>query len=276
MIGTTVSHYRIFERLGAGGMGDVYKAQDTRLDLPVALKFLPPDLTRDPEARARFMHEVKAASALQHPNICTIHHIGETTDHQLFIVMDCYEGKSLTEKIAGGPLSTEEAISVTIQIAQGLQEAHEKDLVHRDVRPANITITNDGVAKILDFGVAKLAGQGKFTKTGSSVGTVAYMSPEQARGLNVDYRTDIWSLGVVLFEMLTGKLPFRGDHEAEMLYSIVHEEPAQVLEYRLDIPVGLALSVSRALQKEPKERYQSVQELIYDLKSVLPINQLTN
>ncbi len=268
MIGQTISHYRILEKLGGGGMGVVYKAEDTKLKRTVALKFLPPDLTRDPEAKERFIHEAQAASALDHNNICNIHEIGETDDGQLFIAMACYEGETLKKKIEHEQLPMDKAIDIAIQIAQGLQEAHEHGIVHRDIKPANIIITNDGVAKILDFGLAKFAGQAKLTKTGSTVGTAAYMSPEQARGLDVDHRTDIWSLGVVLFEMLTGKLPFRGDHEAAMLYTIVHEEPAQVLEHRLDIPVGLALTVSRALQKEPKERYQSMRELFNDLKSV--------
>ena len=268
MIGSTISHYRILEKLGEGGMGVVYKAEDTKLKRTVALKFLPPELTRDEGAKQRFIHEAQAASALQDNNICTIHDIDETADGRLFIVMDCYEGEPLKEKIARGPMKHEEAVDIAVQVADGLSKAHEKGIVHRDIKPANIIITNDKVAKILDFGLAKLAGQAKLTKTGSTVGTAAYMSPEQARGLDVDQRADIWSLGVVLFEMLTGKLPFRAEHEAALLYSIVHEEPAQVLEHRLDIPVGLALTVSRSLQKEPKERYQSIRELINDLKSV--------
>jgi len=275
MLGEMISHYKVLAKLG-GGMGVVYKAEDTKLKRTVALKFLPTQLTRDEEAKDRFIHEAQAASALDHPNICNIHEIGETEDGQMFIAMACYEGETLKSRIAKGQsrpersrgMRIEEAVDGAIQVGQGLQKAHEKGIVHRDIKPANIIVTNDGVAKILDFGLAKLAGQAKLTKTGSTVGTAAYMSPEQARGLDVDHRTDIWSLGVVLFEMLTGKLPFRGEHEAAMLYSIVHEEPAQVLEHRLDIPVRLALAVSRALQKEPKERYQSARDLMNDLKSV--------
>jgi serine/threonine protein kinase len=182
MIGQTVSHYRILEKIGGGGIGVVYKALDTCLDRAVALKFLPPDLTCDSEARVRFNHEAKAASALQHPNICTIHDIDETADHQLFIVMDCYEGQTLGKLIERGPLPVDQAIDIAVQIAQGLQKAHEKGIVHRDIKLANIIITKDGVVKNLDFGLAKLAGQAGLTKTGSRVGTAAYMSPEQARG----------------------------------------------------------------------------------------------
>ena len=268
MIGQTISHYHILEKLGEGGMGIVYKAEDLKLKRTVALKFLPADLTRDEEAKTRFVHEAQAASALQHPNICTIHDIDETVDHQLFIVMDWYDGQTLKEKIAGGPLKTEEATSDTIQIAQGLQQAHEKGIVHRDIKPANIIITNDGVAKILDFGLAKLAGGAKLTRTGSTVGTAAYMSPEQARGLDVDLRTDIWSLGVVLFEMLTGKLPFRGEHEAAMLYSIVHEEPQPISSLLSDVPPDIKLSITNMLQKEPGERFQHMRELLSQLGAI--------
>ena len=256
-------------------MGVVYKAEDTKLKRTVALKFLPPHLTRDNEAKQRFIQEAQAASALQHSNICTIHDIDESDAGSLFIVMDCYEGETLKNKMVNCQLSIDNCLEIVTQVGQGLQKAHEKRIVHRDIKPANIMVTNDGVVKILDFGLAKLAGQGRFTRTGSTVGTAAYMSPEQARGQEVDHRTDIWSLGVVLFEMLTGKLPFQGDHEAAMLYSIVHEEPGQVLEHRLDIPVGLALTVSKALQKEPNERYQSMQEFINDLKGASsPVVQL--
>jgi non-specific serine/threonine protein kinase len=268
VIGTTISHYKILEKLGTGGMGVVYKAEDARLKRTVALKFLPPDLTRDPEAKQRFIHEAQAASALQHYNICSVHDIDETNDGQLFIVMDCYEGKSLKEKMAGGLMRIEEAADIAIQVAQGLQKAHEKGITHRDVKPGNIIITNDGVVKILDFGLAKLAGQSRLTKTGSTIGTAAYMSPEQAQGLEVDHRTDIWSLGVVLFEMLTGKLPFRGEHEAALLYSVVHEEPQTVTSLRADTQVQVERIIRKSLEKDLARRYQTIQELIADLKAV--------
>jgi serine/threonine-protein kinase len=265
MIGQTISHYRILEKLGEGGMGAVYKAEDTRLKRTVALKFLPPELTCEVEAKQRFIHEAQAASVLDHPNICNIHEIGETGDGQLFIAMACYEGETLKLRIAKGRLRIEEAVGIAIQVAQGLQKAHEKGIVHRDIKPANIIITNDGVAKILDFGLAKLAGQAKLTKTGSTFGTAAYMSPEQARGLDVDHRTDIWSLGVVLYEMLTGHLPFRGDHEAALLYSIVHEESQPISSFRSDLPPDLELSITKMLQKEPGERFQHMRELLSQL-----------
>jgi serine/threonine protein kinase/tetratricopeptide (TPR) repeat protein len=273
MIGTTVSHYKILEKLGGGGMGVVYRAEDTRLDRPVTLKFLPPDLTRDPEARERFIHEAKAASALQHNNICNIHDIEETSDGKMFIVMECYDGETLKLRIEKGQLRIEEAVDVTIQVAQGLQKAHEKGIVHRDIKPANIIITNDGVAKILDFGLAKLTGQARLTKTGSTVGTAGYMSPEQARGLDVDHRTDIWSLGVVLYEMLTGKLPFRGEHEAALLYSIVHEEPQPISIFRPDLPLDVESSITKMLQKEPGERFQYMQELLSQLDAIKKKNE---
>jgi serine/threonine protein kinase/tetratricopeptide (TPR) repeat protein len=269
MTGQTISHFRILEKLGGGGMGIVYKAEDTHLRRNVALKFLPSEFTRDAEAKERFMHEAQAASALDHPNICNIHEIGETEDGQMFIAMACYEGDTLQLRIAKGQLRIEEAVDLAIQVGQGLQKAHEKGIVHRDIKPANIIITNDGVGKILDFGLAKLAGQAKLTRTGSTVGTAAYMSPEQAQGLEVDHRTDIWSLGVVLFEMLTGKLPFRGEHEAALLYSIVHEEPLTISGFRTDIPGNLACVILKTLQKDPRQRYQTARELVSDLKAAM-------
>jgi non-specific serine/threonine protein kinase len=269
MIGTTISHYKILEKLGGGGMGVVYRAHDLKLDRLVALKFLPPELTLDPEAKERFVHEAKAVSSLQHHNICTIHDIDETADGQMFIVMDLYEGETLKSRIAKGQLQIEEATDIAIQIAQGLSEAHAHGIVHRDVKPANILITKSGVVKILDFGLAKLSGQSRVTKTGSTVGTAAYMSPEQAQALDVDHRTDIWSLGVVLFEMLTGKLPFRGEHEAALMYSIVHEEPQPCSTFRPEVPLGVATIVDKALQKDRTQRYQSTKEMMTDLKSAL-------
>ncbi|MCI0493908.1 serine/threonine protein kinase, partial [candidate division KSB1 bacterium] len=223
MIGRTISHYRIIEKLGEGGMGVVYKAEDLKLKRIVALKFLPPELTRDPEAKERFIQEAQAASALDHPNICTIHKIDETEDGQLFIVMACYDGETVKKKVASGQsreagsrsagLSVDNVIDIAIQIAQGLAKAHEHGMVHRDIKPANVMITNDGVAKILDFGLAKLKGQIGLTKAGTTLGTVAYMSPEQTQGDAADQRTDIWALGVVIYEMLTGQLPFKGEYE---------------------------------------------------------------
>jgi serine/threonine protein kinase/Tol biopolymer transport system component len=266
MIGTTVSHYKILEKLGGGGMGVVYKAQDLKLDRHVALKFLPPELTLDPEAKERFVHEAKAASALDHNNICTVHEIAETDEGQIFIVMACYEGETLKKKIERGQLKIEEATDLAIQIAQGLSEAHAHGIVHRDVKPANILITKSGVAKIVDFGLAKLSGRTKLTKTGSTLGTVAYMSPEQLQGSEADARADIFSLGVVLYEMLTGKTPFRGDHEAALMYSIVNQEPEPLQNLVPDVPAELIHVVSRALEKSPADRYKTMDDLLIDLR----------
>ncbi len=268
MIGKTISHYRILEKLGSGGMGVVYKAQDTKLDRTVALKFLPPELTRDEQARKRFIHEAKAASALDHPNICTIHEIDETDEGQIFIAMACYRGEPLTEKLERGTLTPEEALRIATEVAQGLAKAHAQDIVHRDVKPGNVFIADDGQVKILDFGLAKLGGLTKLTREGSSVGTVAYMSPEQARGEEVDARTDVWSLGVMLYEMLTGRLPFSGDYEQAVVYGILNETPRPVRAVAPDVPHELERIVTRALAKDPAKRYQSIDEMLADLKSL--------
>jgi len=249
MIGQTISHYRILEKLGEGGMGVVYKAEDTKLKRTVALKFLPPELTRDKSAKTRFIHEAQAASALQHHNICAIHEIDETKDGRLFICMDCYDGETLKDRIARGPLTIEEAVDIASQVAAGLSKAHEAGMVHRDVKPANIMVTRDGVVKLLDFGLAKLAGQTKVTRTGTTVGTVAYMSPEQAGGKEIDARSDLFSLGAVLYEMLTGTVPFPGDHEAAVLYGIIHAEPDPPASRRREVPEALDGIVMMALQK---------------------------
>jgi len=266
MIAKTISHYRILEKLGGGGMGVVYKAEDTRLKRTVALKFLPPDLTRDDEAKERFVHEAQAASALDHPNICTIYEIDETEDGQMFIAMACYEGETLKKKVASGQLAVAEAVEIATQIAQGLAKAHEHGITHRDIKPANVMITKDGVVKILDFGLAKLVGQSRLTKVGTTMGTVAYMSPEQTQGEDVDHRTDIWSFGVVLYEMLTGQLPFRGEYEAAVVYSILNEEPKPMTSLRADVPTELEQIVNRALAKEREARYQNMHEFLADLR----------
>ncbi len=275
MIGKTFSHYRILEKLGEGGMGVVYKAEDTKLKRQVALKFLPAELTRDAEAKARFIHEAQAASALEHPNICTIHDIQESSEGQLFMVMPCYEGQTLRQMLdevrAGRaePLQTSEAIEIAVQIGEGLALAHEKGIVHRDLKPANVFVIRDGVVKILDFGIAKLAGgQTKLTKTGTTMGTAAYMSPEQAMGKEVDRRADIWSLGVVLYEMLAGRLPFQGDYEQALIYSIINEVPEPLSKSRPDASAGIEQIVNHALAKNPADRYQTMEEFLADLKAV--------
>jgi Tol biopolymer transport system component/predicted Ser/Thr protein kinase len=264
MTGKIISHYKIIEKLGGGGMGVVYKAQDLKLDRFVALKFLPPSFSLDDEAKQRFIHEAKAASALEHSNIFNIHEIDETDDGQLFIAMAYYDGETLKKKIEKEPLKFDEAIDITIQIAEGLSKAHEKGIIHRDIKPANIFITDDGVVKILDFGLAKVTGHAQITKTSSTSGTVAYMSPEQSRGETVDYRTDLWSLGVVLYEMLTSQLPFKGDYEQAIIYSILNEEPVLLNS----LPIDLKKILNKSLQKNPDERYHHVDDILVDLKSL--------
>jgi serine/threonine protein kinase/tetratricopeptide (TPR) repeat protein len=267
IIGQTVSHYKILEKLGEGGMGVVYKAEDNKLKRIVALKFLPPSLTSDLDAKERFTHEAQATSALDHPHICNIHEIGQTDDGQLFIAMACYDGETLKKKIERGPLPTNEAVGIAAQIAQGLAKAHESGIVHRDIKPANIIVTKDGIAKILDFGLAKLTGRTMLTKTGSTLGTAAYMSPEQARGEPLDPQTDIWSLGVAMYEMLTGCLPFKSDYEQALVYSILNEDPKPMREICKEVPQTLEKIVRRAIRKNPEERYQTAGELVTDLEA---------
>ncbi|MEX1054842.1 MAG: serine/threonine-protein kinase, partial [Rhodothermales bacterium] len=211
LIGQVISHYRILEQLGLGGMGVVYRAQDTRLGRQAALKFLSRHSTEDEDAKKRFIHEAQAASALDHENICTVYEIDETDRNGTFIAMAYYEGETLREKIARGALPVDEAVGIAIQISEGLARAHAKGIIHRDVKPANVIITPDGVVKIVDFGVAKLTGRTQITETGGVVGTAAYMAPEQVRGEDVDHRADVWELGAVLYEMLAARLPFHGD-----------------------------------------------------------------
>jgi TolB-like protein/Tfp pilus assembly protein PilF len=267
--GTLVAgKYRIVHEIGRGGMGIVYKAEDINLQRAVALKFLPAQWMSDPEARERFVHEARAASALDHSNICNIHEIGEAEDDRMYIAMAFYEGESLREKMKQGPLKQEEALGIAVQAATGMAKAHQKGIVHRDIKPANLLITSDGVVKVVDFGLAKLAGQVKLTREGTTVGTVAYMSPEQAKGEAVDQRTDIWSLGVVLYEMLSGALPFKGDYERTLIHSILHQEPERLNRLRKDLPAGLEKIVFKALSKNPADRYQNMDELLEDLRSV--------
>ncbi len=267
MIGKTISHYKILEKLGEGGMGAVYKAEDTKLKRTVALKFLSSQSLGTPDEKTRFVHEAQAAAALDHPNICAVHEIDEV-EGQTFIAMAYIEGKSLGEKISSGPLKLGEALDIAIEVAQGLQEAHEKGVVHRDIKSGNIMVTEKGRAKITDFGLAKLPGSTKVTKTGTTVGTLAYMSPEQARAEGVDHRTDIWSLGVVVYEMLTGQLPFQGDREQVMTYHIVNENPEPITGLRTGVPLELERIVSKCLAKKSSDRYQHADELVVDLRNV--------
>jgi serine/threonine protein kinase/tetratricopeptide (TPR) repeat protein len=262
MIGQTVSHYKILEKLGEGGMGVVYKAEDLALKRRVALKFLPQHLQTDESARKRFIHEAQAASALEHNHICTIHEIGETDQGQIFIAMPSYDGETLQERIAKGHMPVDAVLDIAIQVTRGLSKAHEKDIIHRDIKPANIFVTSDGAAKVMDFGLAKLTGGTRVTRTGMTVGTVAYMSPEQARGEETDARTDIWSLGVVLYQMLTGALPFRGDADQAVVYSILNTEPELITGIRRDVPAALENVVEKMLAKDPAKRFQAAVELL--------------
>jgi eukaryotic-like serine/threonine-protein kinase len=268
MIGKIISHYEILEKLGEGGMGVVYKAHDTKLDRIVALKFLPSHIGTDETEKKRFINEARAASILDHSNICTIHSIEETNEGNIFIVMAYYEGMSLKAKIEQKPLPIKVVVNISIQIASGLQKAHTKGIIHRDLKPANIFITNDDHIKIIDFGLAKVRHQNMLTKSGSTLGTVPYMSPEQAQGVKVDHRTDIWSMGVVIYEMITGQHPFKSDYETALVYSIINEEPEPITAVRSNVPMELERIVRKALQKDRNFRYQSVEELIVDLNAV--------
>jgi len=269
MIGKTVSHYKILEKIGEGGMGVVYKAEDTKLKRTVALKFLPPGFTKDTHAIERFMQEAQAAAALDHPNICTVYEINESED-QTFISMAFIKGQSMKEKIESGPLKIEEALDIAVQVAEGLQEAHERGIVHRDIKPGNVMLTEKGQAKITDFGLAKLEWGADLTKTATIIGTVAYMSPEQARGEKVDHRTDIWSLGCVLYEMLTGKRPFKSTNDQAVIYSILKEKPVPMTEIWRDISKKLEQVVESCLEKDPAERYKDMGALLRDLNSIDP------
>jgi Tol biopolymer transport system component/tRNA A-37 threonylcarbamoyl transferase component Bud32 len=265
MIGQTISHYRIVEKLGEGGMGVVYKAEDLKLGRAVALKFLPPHLLESEEHKARFLHEARAAAAIDHPNICTVFEIDEAVG-RAFLAMACLEGQTLKQKIAARPLPLEEALEIGMQIGEGLRAAHEKGIVHRDIKPANIMITPQGQVKIMDFGLAQLSDCTKLTASGMKLGTPAYMSPEQTEGKAVDRRSDIWSLGAVLYEMLTGRVPFPGELEAAVAHAILLDEPEPVTALRSGIPIELDRIVAKALVKSPAGRYQHVEELMVDLK----------
>ncbi len=266
MIGQTISHYRILERLGGGGMGVVYRAQDTRLDRTVALKFLPLEWNQDPVLRERFSREARAASGLDHPHICTIFDVGESPEGQLFIAMAYCPGETLKQRIQHGPMSADEAAGFATQIAAALEAAHEANIVHRDIKPANILLTDRDQVKIVDFGLAKLAGEAAVTREGSVVGTPAYMSPEQANGEQVDPRSDVWALGTVLYEMLAGRRAFAADHERAILLAITTKDPTPVESMRPEVPAELVRIVRRCLKRNPATRYQSASEVLADLR----------
>jgi serine/threonine protein kinase/dienelactone hydrolase len=262
---TLAGKYKIIKVSGRGGMGIVYRAEDTKLKRNVALKFLPPELIQDEEAKERFVLEAQAAAALSHPNICTIHEIDEE-EGKSFIAMEYVEGQTLRAKIEKGPLELDEALNISMQVAEGIEEAHKKGIIHRDIKSANIMVTEKGQVKVMDFGLAKVKGGTLLTREGTTLGTVAYMSPEQAKGKEVDNRSDIWSLGVVMYEMLSGQLPFKGEREASILYSVAHEEPKPLKEIKRDLPLELQQIITRALKKRPESRYASASEMLKELK----------
>jgi serine/threonine protein kinase len=280
MIGKTLSHFKITEKIGEGGMGEVFKAEDTRLGRMVAIKFLPDKLAEDPQALERFQREAKAASALNHPGICTIHDVGEH-EGRPFLVMEYLEGQALNQRIGGRPLPADTVVDIALQLADALDAAHEAGIVHRDIKSANIFITDRSVAKILDFGLAKqeeasaadsnsampteMAEEG-LTSPGSTIGTVAYMSPEQVRGEVLDGRSDLYSLGVVLYEMATGQAPFRGGTSGVIFSQILSQEPPSATEDNPEVPVDLARIIDKCLEKDRDLRYQTVKGLMADLR----------
>jgi serine/threonine protein kinase len=267
MVGQTISHYKITAKLGEGGMGVVYRAEDTKLKRPVALKFIAANLIKDAEARKRFEREATAAAGVSHANICHVYEIADA-DGQTFLAMEYIEGESLDTKIARGPLPLKDALDLARQAAEGLAAAHEHGVVHRDIKPGNLLITPKGQLRILDFGLALLTEGSKLTQLDTKVGTVAYMSPEQAQGIEVDHRTDVWALGCVLYEMVSGRRPFLGHYDQALVYSIVNEPPEPLTGLRTGVPMELEFIVGKCLEKDPGSRYQQVSEIAVDLRNL--------
>jgi serine/threonine protein kinase/tetratricopeptide (TPR) repeat protein len=280
MMGKTISHYEITDVLGSGAMSTVYKAKDLRLERNVALKFLSPQLSIDENEKDRLIQEAKTTSTLEHPNICTIYEIDEIEGDlpggqagQVFIAMAYYEGETLEDRITKGAMSIEEAVGLMTQINQGVSKAHEKGIIHRDLKPANIMITDDGVVKILDFGIAKLLYQKSKTKSGIIMGTPGYLAPEQAKGEKIGPHTDIWALGIIFYEMLCGELPFSGDTDIALIYSIVNNDPFPITRFVEDIPASLEQIIQKMIQKNSEDRYQKVEEIMRDLTNLMENKQ---
>ena len=258
MIDKTVSHYKFISQVGQGGMGVLYLAEDLELNRKAVLKFLPPDMMNDPETNLRFKREAQSAGSLSHPNIVTIYDVG-VYENKTFIAMEYVEGKTLRELINSDELTIERITDISIQICEGLNEAHSKGITHRDIKPENILIDEKGKVKIVDFGLAKIKNVSRgITKQDSTVGTLKYMSPEQIRNQSVDHRSDIWSFGVILYEMITGKYPFKGEHDASLFYSIINQIPEPLARYKANIGEGFQRLIDKSLDKDPETRYQHI------------------
>src|SRR3989304_6671197 len=266
MIGQTISHYKILEKLGEGGMGEVYLAEDPNLGRKVAVKFLSSDKAADPESRQRFVHEARAQAMLSHPNIATFYEVGEMQD-KVFIVMEYIEGQPLSNLAQVEKLTLPEILDLAIQVGEGLQAAHEKGITHRDIKPENVLVTAKHHAKITDFGLAKWKGASTLTKTGARMGTAFYMSPEQVEGKKVDHRTDIFSLGTILYELLCARRPFEGDTDTAIFYDLINTQPQPLARFARNIPEKLEQIVLKCLAKKAEERYQHIDELLVDLGS---------
>jgi serine/threonine protein kinase len=267
MIGRAISHYKVLEKLGEGAMGVVYKAEDQRLRRTVALKFLSPQSFGSTEERKRFLREAQAGAMLDHPNVAAVYEV-EEVEGETFIVMAYIDGPSVAGRLLLGELPIDEALDIAIQAGEGLQEAHQNGIVHRDVKPSNVMVNSKGQAKITDFGLAQMAGRSRLTRSGTTMGTPAYMAPEQALGAPTDRRCDIWSLAVMLYEMLSGRAPFEGEHEQTIVYSIINEDHEPVTARRSGLPAELDRIFAKALAKNAAERYQHVDEFVVDLRLV--------